>query len=214
MIPVTDRVPRGRPHGPGVKGLRRFCTCPQAHPPMPNQSAVQRWQEANPLHETGTVCPDVPCGSRPASALEADNNTDQTARTPTRVPPLRRRSETTRARDRGGSYEDVELRIETALLSQPGRQLCHAGGPAADAAADCGPVDRGRIQGSARDGAATQACRGADRALEGGIPVRRDDQESDGTDPLVGGEGRAGQCRRPRERALRHCRSSTGQQCQ
>jgi hypothetical protein len=47
---------------------------------MPNQSAVQRWQEANPLHEAGVVSR-VPRGSRHAKAGETDRNTNRTGKT-------------------------------------------------------------------------------------------------------------------------------------
>jgi len=64
-ILVTDRVDEtlqwALGQWPSVESL-----CSQAQPPMPIKSAVQRWQEGKPLHETGRVCPAVPCSSRPA----------------------------------------------------------------------------------------------------------------------------------------------------
>ena len=47
---------------------------------MPQQSAVQRWREAKPLHETGVVSR-VPRSARSASVGETDSNTNQTGNT-------------------------------------------------------------------------------------------------------------------------------------
>ena len=43
-----------------------------------NQSSVQRWQEAQPLHETGVVSR-VPRSAQWAQVLETDSNTYQSA---------------------------------------------------------------------------------------------------------------------------------------
>ena len=78
MIPVTDRfrvqrTPR-QALGQWPSMLRAT-----ARPSMPNESAVQRWQEASPCTKREWCVPlslvvlDRPC------AIEADNNTDQTA---------------------------------------------------------------------------------------------------------------------------------------
>jgi hypothetical protein len=79
LIPVTDRVPRTPRQATGQRPS--MCVrCPQAPPSMPNQSAVQRWQVANPLHEAGVVSR-VPRGSRHAKACETDSNTNRTGST-------------------------------------------------------------------------------------------------------------------------------------
>ena len=72
-VPASSDAPPGLGKGPAM-----CVRCLQAPPSPPKKGAVQRRQEAKPLHETGVVSR-VPRSARWAEALETDINTDQSA---------------------------------------------------------------------------------------------------------------------------------------
>lgn len=79
MVLVTDRPPRRNDAPPGLgQGLRCVSRAHRHDHRCQTKGAVQRWQEAKPLHETGVVSR-IPRSARRTQVLETDNNTERSA---------------------------------------------------------------------------------------------------------------------------------------
>jgi len=157
------------------------------------QCHVSGRQAAKTTTQTGVVSR-VPRSARPAQAGETDRDTNRTCGT----------HQGQLNNERRGRDERPELRTEATLPAQPRRQLFHAVRARAHSDHDRQPTARDGLPSHAGGEPEAQARGGAGRALEGGIALRRHEQEPDDRVALVGRESGQAKCARPGQRLLRH----------